>query len=123
MNQFKKWRTAVSAIFLVLGLGVITHAVASSLHVTTANNTSKTWNAKECVDSSCKSFVLASTPVTKLIPQPSSGTATLSGFFTDVSSGTIPVSCSRNYTVGTTTTAFVSVNQSSNTFNCSISIP
>ena len=107
---------------LILGsLALAGNVIATSLNVETINHTTKTFSARECI-SGCANFTLGASPVFELIPQPSSGTATLSAFFVDTSSSSLPVSCSKNYNVATASAAVVNVRSSSGTIHCAINI-
>ena len=120
MNVFKKRFHNSLRVFTILSLGIATSAMARTLTTYTQNKTSQSWKSLECVGSSCKSFLLTQAPIIKEIPEISSGTATLSAFFVDVSTTTAPVSCHASYNVNISTLAVVSVDQSSSTYHCSI---
>src|SRR3981081_3650422 len=99
MPKLNRWSAPLAASLVVLSLAIATSAIAKSLKVITTNETNQKWNAKECVKTTCKSFVLNHAQVSKLIPEPSSGTAYVVAYFTDVSTVSAPISCSKGYTI------------------------
>jgi hypothetical protein len=124
MRRIAKWSTPLLAGFFLVSLGLATTAMAKSLRAITTNETNKRWNVKECVNSKeCKSFTLGKAAVSKLIPEPSSGTAAFTAFFMEISTPSVQIGCEKDYNVNTSSVVYVNVVQSSASFNCSIIVP
>ncbi|HVO33561.1 MAG TPA: hypothetical protein VMU17_06570 [Elusimicrobiota bacterium] len=121
MKITKLFLAAVPFALTVFSLALATDATAKSLEVLTFNWTGKTAKSEECVNRDCAKFLLSQTPVEKLIPEPSSGTARLQAFFVEGSTGTSqPAACQMNYDVNTTTLAYVNVYGTPTSLTCDI---
>jgi hypothetical protein len=123
MKPIKNGSAVLVAGLIIFGLGIATCAIAKSLDVITVNQTTRNWNAKECVNNRCKSFTLNTTPVSKLFTEYGSSTATLKAQFTEVSTPTVPVTCGKSFNVNVSTTVYVAVSQSSATYSCNVLVP
>ncbi len=108
------------AALVVVSFVVSSNAAVKSLNVTTNNHTYRKYSAAEGTSGPFVNFTLPPMgSVTNAIPEPSSGTTTLSAYFTPVSSGT-QFNCQAAYNVNTTSAAVVTVQNSSGTLNCKI---
>ena len=129
--MMRKLLDGVVAIVAVLAVGVVSSAMANSLTVYNYNGTNQTWNGKDCIvtahpspNPSCRFFTLGNSPVMETLVLPSSGTASLGGYFVDISTNAPPVQCSKSFDVHNSTAASIYVYQaSSGTYACQVTLP